>query len=115
MTVPKVWLALALAGLPIAAAQTAATHPTGLSGCPCVEWAGLDNYVENDKLRVTPVGSGLTYYYPSTYGQTKCKAHDYLLDPFCSGKNPPAWCAQPWCYISKSKCAGAKYTKTQYF
>ena len=88
------------------AVAVADTNPTGSSSCPCVEWAGLQGYIQGGELKYTPPGSTTSYVYPSDYGNLQCKAHDASLAPHCSGASPPAWCNKPWCYVSVANCAG---------
>ncbi|CAE6973425.1 CACNA2D2 [Symbiodinium natans] len=88
------------------AAAVADTNPTGSSSCPCVEWAGLQGYIQGGELKYTPQGSTSSYVYPTNYGNLECKAHDAGLAPHCSGASPPAWCNKPWCYVSTANCVG---------
>jgi len=89
------------------------TYPNGLPSCRCVEWAGLDKYIVGEYLIVKPVGEGVSYKYPKTYGEGSCQAHDYGLPPFCDGTGgaTAAWCEQPWCYVSPT-CTGVSKTST---
>ena len=64
-----------------------ATYPNGLPSCRCVEWAGLDKYIVGGYLIVKPVGEGVSYKYPKTYGEGSCQAHDHNLPPFCDGSS----------------------------
>lgn len=44
-----------------------------------------------------------------------CTAHDSTLQPYCSRTNPPAWCADSWCYIDRANCAGTIYSRSVFF
>eukprot|EP00931_Biecheleriopsis_adriatica_P024041 TRINITY_DN15073_c0_g1_i1.p1 TRINITY_DN15073_c0_g1~~TRINITY_DN15073_c0_g1_i1.p1 ORF type:complete len:267 (+),score=53.94 TRINITY_DN15073_c0_g1_i1:36-836(+) len=78
----------------------------GIDSCKCVEWSGLDQYLDGGgKLIYKPTGSQTTYKYPGTYGNFVCKAHDEGLEPFCHTSSPPAWCSSKWCYVDKDACS----------
>jgi hypothetical protein len=92
---------------------------TGAPDCPCIEWAGLDGFIEGDmatgKLIYAPSGSsGPKYDYPVNYGNGECKDHDKGLPPLCDRSNSPGWCGQKWCYVNKQQCSLASI-KTQFF
>ncbi|CAE7897194.1 unnamed protein product [Symbiodinium microadriaticum] len=82
----------------LVARAAADASPTGSPTCPCVEWAGLQQYIQGGTLMYTPPGSSTSYEYPSNYGNLECKAHDTGLAPHCAGTNPPAWCNKPLRY-----------------
>ena len=82
---------------------------TGLSTCPCVEWANLGQYRVGDVIRYTPKGQDTGYDYPLNYGNLECKAHDSGLAPWCNVISPPAWCEQKWCYVDKDACSIVPY------
>ena len=98
----------------------AISHPsqafnTGKSGCPCIEWAGLDTYIEGSCINFTPsegmgASSDDSICYPITYGSTQCLEWDKDLEPFCADSggntnpNSPAWCQDSFCYVDKDNC-----------
>jgi uncharacterized protein YegL len=89
--------------------------------CFCKEWSGLNDYLESDPatgmevLKVSPAGSsGTVYTYDASYGVGGCAAHDMDTDPFCTGRFPPAWCYQAWCYVDKDNC-DKTYVRSKYF
>eukprot|EP00437_Effrenium_voratum_P020749 CAMPEP_0181445630 /NCGR_PEP_ID=MMETSP1110-20121109/25687_1 /TAXON_ID=174948 /ORGANISM="Symbiodinium sp., Strain CCMP421" /LENGTH=715 /DNA_ID=CAMNT_0023569681 /DNA_START=39 /DNA_END=2186 /DNA_ORIENTATION=+ len=98
----------------LVARAAADASPTGSPTCPCVEWAGLQQYIQGGTLMYTPPGSSTSYEYPSNYGNLECKAHDTGLAPHCAGTNPPAWCNKPWCYVSKGNCNFQAYKSVKF-
>jgi len=104
-------MSLALATVQLAQAEI----NSGTPGCPCIEWAGLDNYISEGCINFTPSeGMGTStedsFCYPVTYGSTECKVWDESLEPFCadaSGNplvNAPAWCLDSFCYVDPNNC-----------
>eukprot|EP00747_Dinoflagellata_sp_TGD_P072967 gnl/TRDRNA2_/TRDRNA2_157697_c0_seq2.p1 gnl/TRDRNA2_/TRDRNA2_157697_c0~~gnl/TRDRNA2_/TRDRNA2_157697_c0_seq2.p1 ORF type:complete len:242 (-),score=37.07 gnl/TRDRNA2_/TRDRNA2_157697_c0_seq2:77-802(-) len=85
--------------------------------CPCIEWAGLDQYLEDNKQLVyRPSGTnGSAYLYPPNYGNVDCKAHDEGLEPLCDKASAPSWCAQKWCYVNPSDCTGVSTSRSTFF
>jgi hypothetical protein len=91
------------------------------AACPCVEWSGLNDYLESDPetgmevLIVKPQGSGgPAYTYPADYGVGGCGAHDKDKDPFCTARFPPAWCLDSWCYVDQNNCDKV-HVRSKYF
>ena len=95
----------------------------GSSGCPCVEWPGLDNYVDGSCLNYTPSGgmedalssssstsNSNSYCYPIDYGAGICKTWDLTMQPFCADSSgdalpsAPAWCFDQFCYVDPNNC-----------
>jgi len=92
------------------------TNPVGHANCPCVEWPALDTYRNSDStLKYSPGSSTTSYPYPESYGALNCLAHDAGLDPFCNRDNPPAWCAQEWCFVDKNACSGVQSYSSSLF
>ena len=90
----------------------AQAQSSGQSSCPCIS-NGAD-YGVTGSLR--PVISGRSYNYGETYGMGSCTAHDSGRAPFCDGANPPAWCADSWCYVDPDMCTtGLPPGQSQYF
>lgn len=107
--------ALLLAASSLLVSAAAAEAETGRASCPCVEWAGLDGYVQNNILKYEPVGALVSYNYPADYGNMQCKAHDEGLAPMCNlGDDSPAWCKSKWCYVSRTNC-DLTYAKSRFF
>ena len=86
----------------------------GQENCQCVEFHGLTKYLTDDrKSIVVKMGGekGGSYDYPSTYGNSVCKAWDEELPPFCVKPDgtkkafQPAWCKAKWCYVNKDDCS----------
>ncbi|GMH60690.1 hypothetical protein TrLO_g902 [Triparma laevis f. longispina] len=94
---------------------------TGNDGCPCVEWAELDDYRMTyggeSCLLFSPTEGMLTggdtsnaFCYPPHYGSTECKAWDEDLEPFCADSSgnslahAPDWCADHFCYVDPNNC-----------
>jgi len=103
--------------LGLCAATDNVTQNFGSSGCPCIEWAGLDSHIENGFLVFKPLGSLLAYNYPANYGSVQCKKHDEGLPPNCHlglGSDDPLWCTQEWCYVDHKNCNLAA-SKSRYF
>ena len=96
---------------PLANADLAAASAnTGDTNCPC--------------LAATPANTGRTFTLPGapspiayspSYGLANCSAHDSGLAPFCNRANPPAWCADSWCYVDPSNCAGTVLVDSAWF
>eukprot|EP00439_Symbiodinium_sp_Y106_P082272 s482_g21.t1 len=98
----------------LVARVAADVSPTGSATCPCIEWAGLQQYIQGGTLLYTPPGSSTSHEYPTNYGNLECKAHDTGLAPHCTGTNPPAWCNKPWCYVSKDNCDLQPYKSVKF-
>jgi uncharacterized protein YegL len=87
-----------------------------------VEWAALDKYLENGKLKMQFAGQNSNvYYYGLQYGSFECKAWDATEQPYCANadgtlKNyAPQWCSQKWCYVNKNDCTLPMVYKSSYF
>ena len=75
------------------------------ASCPCLDdFLGADPVV-NGLIPVTLAGE--THQLPATYGLSNCSAHDTGLPPYCSLSEPPAWCADSWCYVNPEACGVA--------
>eukprot|EP00747_Dinoflagellata_sp_TGD_P072966 gnl/TRDRNA2_/TRDRNA2_157697_c0_seq1.p1 gnl/TRDRNA2_/TRDRNA2_157697_c0~~gnl/TRDRNA2_/TRDRNA2_157697_c0_seq1.p1 ORF type:complete len:233 (-),score=37.88 gnl/TRDRNA2_/TRDRNA2_157697_c0_seq1:41-739(-) len=84
--------------------------------CPCIEWAGLDQYLMDNKLVYRSSGTnGAEYLYPKNYGNVECKAHDEGLKPLCDKASAPSWCAQKWCYVNPGDCTGVSTSRSTFF
>ena len=112
---------LALCVSTLSTLQTSeAAASKGNSGCPCVEWAGLDTYITgtgtSECINYSP-GMGMTppvgetnFCYPVDYGSGACESWDKTLQPFCADSsgallpNAPAWCGDSFCYVDKNNC-----------
>jgi len=67
--------------------------------CPCIGIAGY-----NGTMKVT-LNDGREKDFPLDTG-SECKAWDTRgNNPECSGNNPPAHCAQPWCFVDPCQCS----------
>lgn len=96
--------------------QRKLTSPNlGKASCPCVEWAGLQNYVVNGYLIYRPAShSSVSYQYPQDYGSYECKMWDANLPPSCTGNQWADFCNKAWCYVA-STCTGVAKAKTIYW
>jgi len=96
----------------------------GDARCPCIGQTRLDNITAVQNITVGIV-DGEPYsafradaVFPRSYGAT-CAAHDSRLDPYCTpsvdcegSTTVSAWCADSWCWIDPSNCAGVLHTNT---
>jgi len=108
--------ALALLGVGANSASAAVVYETmtlspqsANTACPC-----LASTPANTRRTFTLPGSSTETTYASSYG-VGCSAHDSGLAPFCDRANPPAWCADAWCYVDPSNCAGMLYVDSALF
>ena len=86
---------------------------TGLATCPCL--TSPPTTLPNGG---TVLLAAQTYDYASTYGLNKCDAHDATLAPYCSvgtGRSPPEWCADSWCYVDATNCEDLVLTNSVFF
>ena len=75
----------------------------GAASCPCItSWASAQYENAQGGLNVKLYKE--TFSYPLTYGLSSCSAHDINMRPYCDKANPPAWCADKWCYIDPDNC-----------
>ena len=84
---------------------------TGLATCPCL--SGSTTLPNGGTVLL----AGKTYDYPASYGLGTCEKHDETLAPYCSvgtGRSPPEWCADTWCYVDKDTCNRVNL-KSSYF
>mmetsp|Transcript_111768 Transcript_111768/g.316142 ORF Transcript_111768/g.316142 Transcript_111768/m.316142 type:complete len:604 (+) Transcript_111768:41-1852(+) len=99
---------------------------TGQSGCPCIEWKGLEKYRSRVRgelqVIVRPSGEGgSSYPYPAAYGNLVCMAWDATLPPYCRNENGtdkanvPSWCRSTWCYVDKKSCNLPLVYRSNYF
>ena len=85
---------------------------TGLATCPCL--SGSTTLPNGGTVLL----AGKTYDYPASYGLGTCEKHDETLAPYCSvgtGRSPPEWCADNWCYVDPANCADLVTTDSVFF
>ena len=85
---------------------------TGLATCPCL--SGSTTLPNGGTVLL----AGKTYDYPASYGLGTCEKHDETLAPYCSvgtGRSPPEWCADLWCYVDQDNCADLVMTNSVFF
>ena len=85
---------------------------TGLATCPCL--SGSTTLPNGGTVLL----AGKTYDYPASYGLGTCEKHDETLAPYCSvgtGRSPPEWCADTWCYVDPANCADLVTTNSVFF
>eukprot|EP00931_Biecheleriopsis_adriatica_P028389 TRINITY_DN16929_c0_g1_i1.p1 TRINITY_DN16929_c0_g1~~TRINITY_DN16929_c0_g1_i1.p1 ORF type:complete len:332 (+),score=59.32 TRINITY_DN16929_c0_g1_i1:84-1079(+) len=76
----------------------------GDESCRCV---GIGPQPGTTKVAI----DGKLVDFPADTG-SMCQAWEKGNHPQCSGKSPPSWCSQAWCYVDPCKCKLATPPKT---
>jgi hypothetical protein len=99
-------------------AANASSQSWGSAECPCArQWADFPSAAQplrdaNGALLYNST-TGDVYIYRPTYG-IGCGAHDFNIEPYCRGSDPPSWCGRPWCYVDTATC-NAPSARSLYF
>lgn len=73
--------------------------------CPCYNpGAFAKQQLEMEGCLLAVFGFNI-YCYNEDYGSSMCKAWDEGIEPDCSGPDPPAGCANEWCWVDPRNCS----------